>query len=47
MEFQVKLAENLISKCHITEERPSDSSQGTDPPRRMNIPHYSHIAAAV
>jgi hypothetical protein len=23
MKFQAKLEENLISKCHITEERPS------------------------
>jgi hypothetical protein len=48
MEFQVKLIENLISKYHITEERPLDRPPKTAPPARMNVPHYpSYIAVTV
>jgi hypothetical protein len=46
MEFQVKPTENLISKYHITEERPLGKPSETAPLTRMNAPHYpSYIAA--
>jgi hypothetical protein len=36
MDFQVKCMENLISKYHITEERPLGRPPKTAPPPRMN-----------
>jgi hypothetical protein len=40
MEFQVKLTENLISKYHITEDRPLGRPPETAPLTRLNAPHY-------
>jgi hypothetical protein len=37
MEFQVKLMENVISKCHAMEERPLGTPKTA--PTRMNAPH--------
>jgi hypothetical protein len=46
--FRCKLIENLISKCHIKEDRPLGRPPKTAPPTSMNAPHYpSYIAAAV
>jgi hypothetical protein len=46
MEFQVKFTENLISKYHITEEKPLGSPPETAPQTRVNASHYPFYIAA-